>query len=238
MSAGGPPSLPPLREVNKVSTRRRIFVGDVHGCLGELEDLAREVGFSRDDEVVLIGDLLNKGPESPGVLDWAHENGARTILGNHEWKFLSCLETDPEKRTERERGFLAPFGERAKVYAEWIATWPLWIEWPDVMTVHAGLEPGVTDLKDMRRKILLTIRNWDGKGEILDRVWDPAWYDVVRWHVPVVFGHWAARGLTDLPHCKGLDTGCVYGGRLTAWSPDENRFWHVPARREWVPFKD
>lgn len=210
----------------------------MHGCLGELEDLAREVGFSADDEWILVGDLLNKGPDSPGVLDWARANGVRTILGNHEGRFLSSLATDPRERSPRDRSILAPFGDKAASYGDWISTWPLWIEWPDVLTVHAGLEPGVERLEAMRRKILLTIRTWDGVGDELDREGDPAWHEAARWPVPVVYGHWAARGLVDLAHCKGLDTGCVYGGKLTAWSPDENRFWQVDAHREWVPFKD
>ena len=60
------------------------------------------------------------------------------------------------------------------------------------------------------------------------------WFDF--WHGPetVIFGHWAARGRVDLPLCKGLDTGCVYGGRLTGlWWP--RREWvSVPAHRRWV----
>lgn len=213
-------------------------MGDVHGCLAELEDLARLVGFHTDDEWILVGDLLNKGPDSRGVLDWTREHGALAIQGNHEWRFLHALDSEPGRRTPKETAILAAFGEEAQRYGDWIRTWPLWREWPDVLTVHAGLEPGVSRLEDMRRKVLLTIRTWDGVGEELDRPMDPPWYTEARWPVPVVFGHWAAGGLVDLPQCKGLDTGCVYGGRLTAWSPDEERFWQVPAHREWVPFKD
>ncbi len=213
-----------------------MFVGDVHGCLDELEDLARLVGFDRDDEIVLIGDLINKGPDSKGVLDWVRDNGAKVVLGNHEWTFLHCLETPEEGRTAKQRAFLAQFDDDVAKYGEWISTWPLWLEWGDLLAVHAGVQPGERDLHAMSRRVLLTIRTWDGVGENLDRLGDPAWYDVADWPVPVVFGHWAAGGLVDRSRCKGLDTGCVYGGRLTAWSPDEDRFWHVPAHREWVPF--
>ena len=47
----------------------------------------------------------------------------------------------------------------------------------------------------------------------------------------VVFGHWAQRGLVDTPKVVGLDTGCVWGGALTAWIADENRFVSVPAKQ-------
>jgi len=53
------------------------------------------------------------------------------------------------------------------------------------------------------------------------------------WHGPrtVVFGHWAERGLVRGEHARGLDTGCVWGGRLTAWIAEEDRFVSVPARQ-------
>jgi len=216
-----------------VSNRRRVFIGDVHGCLDELVELEKLVGLSRQDEIVLIGDLINKGPDSLGVLDWADRTGARCLIGNHEAKLLQVLSKSPQELGERDEKFLAQFRGFHHEAAARIERWPLWLEWPDLVAVHAGLEPGCASLPEMRRRCLLTIRTWDGQGSNLDHAGDPAWYDCVRWNVPVVFGHWAMRGLVDRPDVKGLDTGCVYGGRLTAWSPDEKRFWHVPAHRTW-----
>ena len=92
-------------------------------------------------------------------------------------------------------------------------------------------------MEQMSPSILITIRTWDGTGECLDRAEDPPWYECMRWPVPVVFGHWAMRGLVDRPDVKGLDTGCVYGRRLTGWCPEEERFYQVQARREYVPME-
>lgn len=216
-----------------VPVRRRVFIGDVHGCLAELCDLEREADLSSRDEIVLVGDLVNKGPDSLGVLDWVDRMGARCIQGNHEAKLLQILRRSPAEHTEKEQRFLLQFRGFHEEAGRKVESWPLWIEWPDVVCVHAGLEPGCAHLETMRRKSLLSIRTWDGKGEDLDRPGDPAWFDCLSWPVPVVFGHWAMRGLIDRPDVKGLDTGCVYGGRLTAWSPDEGRFWQVPARKTW-----
>ena len=59
-----------------------------------------------------------------------------------------------------------------------------------------------------------------------------AWYDPARHgNRTVAFGHWAQRGLVQGPHLRGLDTGCVWGGRLTAWVVEEDRLVSVPARR-------
>ena len=195
--------------------------------------MERDAGLSSQDEIVLVGDVVNKGPDSLGVLDWVDRMGARCILGNHEAKLLQILGKDEGDLSEKERRYLARFRGFHLEAGHRIETWPLWIEWPDLVCVHAGLEPGCDHLETMRRKCLLSIRTWDGTGDELDRPGDPAWYDCVRWPVPVVFGHWALRGLVDRPDVKGLDTGCVYGGHLTAWSPEEDRFWQIPALRAW-----
>jgi bis(5'-nucleosyl)-tetraphosphatase (symmetrical) len=56
--------------------------------------------------------------------------------------------------------------------------------------------------------------------------WDH-WYDGTR---TVVFGHWARRGLVSAPRMRGLDSGCVYGGPLTAWIAEEDRLVQAPGQ--------
>ena len=53
------------------------------------------------------------------------------------------------------------------------------------------------------------------------------WFDFWRGPETVVFGHWATRGRVDLPLCKGLDTGCVYGGRLTCIELESGTLYQV-----------
>ncbi len=216
-------------------TRRRVFIGDVHGCIEELRDLERIAGLSSADEIVLMGDLINKGPDSMAVLDWADRMGAQCLRGNHEAKLLHVMGKLPQERTPRDEKFLSQFRGFHDEATARIETWPLWLEWPDLTAVHAGLEPGCQNLSQMRQRCLLTIRTWDGKGHDLEDPSNPAWFDCIHWPTRVVFGHWAMRGLVDRPDVKGLDTGCVYGGRLTAWSPEEETFWQAPAHRTWWP---
>jgi bis(5'-nucleosyl)-tetraphosphatase (symmetrical) len=63
------------------------------------------------------------------------------------------------------------------------------------------------------------------------RAWDPGGRTIV-------FGHWAQRGLVLAPGLRGLDTGCVWGGRLTAWIAEEDRCVDVPAQRAWAAIGD
>jgi bis(5'-nucleosyl)-tetraphosphatase (symmetrical) len=77
----------------------------------------------------------------------------------------------------------------------------------------------------------------DDDGNPIDRRWVP-WYEFydAKGHKGrrVLYGHWAMFGLCDRKQTLGLDTGCVWGGELTAWIPEEARFVSVPAREKWA----
>ncbi len=207
----------------------------MHGCSRELDQLLTAFGPVSGDRLVAVGDLVNKGPDTPGVLDLVERNGIVCAMGNHEAKLLKMASTVPEKWTDKERRYEHRLGASVSETAARVANWPLWVDLGDLLVVHAGLEPGKSRLEDMSRQAILTIRTWDGKGEDLDNPHDPAWFDCVRWHVPVAFGHWAMRGFVDRPDVKGLDTGCVYGHELTGWCPQEGRFYHIAARQAYAP---
>lgn len=215
---------------------RTLIIGDVHGCLLELEDLVELFSpVATQDHLIQVGDLINKGPNSVGCLQFAQKMGMQCIQGNHEAKFLRVAGLAQELRSEKESAYLKKLGAQILDYKDWIQSWPMWVQTPEFTVVHAGLEPGKKHLSEMSARALLTIRTWDGEGLNLDNPLDPPWYQCVQWPTPVIFGHWALQGLVDLPMYKGLDTGCVYGGRLTGFCPQENRFYSVPARKEYVP---
>ena len=223
--------------------QRRLFIGDLHACADELAELLQTFKFTTDSDVLYsVGDVVGKGPKPRETLTLLKQSGARIVLGNHDAFCLNAANTLQPDRTEFQNLYLTSLGED-KERAAWLAemaSWPLYIEEPDIILVHAGLEPGVPKLSEMRRKTLFTIRTWDGKGDDLKSESNPPWFDCVTPGKIVVFGHWAKRGLVDLPMFKGLDTGCVYGRKLTGWCPEENRFYHVPARKAYaaIPIKE
>src|ERR1700752_4801857 len=79
---------------------RTIIIGDVHGCLDELVRLVRTCGGLRDSRLVLLGDLVAKGPDSLGVLQWAREAGALAVLGNHDDHLLKLEPSGMHARGE------------------------------------------------------------------------------------------------------------------------------------------
>lgn len=91
-----PPSLVPTPS----NGRRLIIIGDVHGMLGPLERLLRKVSFSAEtDHVVAVGDMISKGPDSPGVVSRLMAIGASAVRGNHEDRvLLAKKELDSRRR--------------------------------------------------------------------------------------------------------------------------------------------
>ena len=219
---------------------RRLFIGDLHGCAEELAELIHRFGFVHDsDSLYSVGDIVGKGPKPRETLELFKKFSARIVLGNHDAFCLNAAATPERERTEYQELYLTSLGlgEERRAWLEEMASWPLYIEEPDIILVHAGLEPGVSRLSKMRKKLLYTIRTWDGKGEDLKDEADPPWFECVTTDKTIVFGHWAKKGLIDLPKFKGLDTGCVYGRKLTGWCPEENRFYEAPARKAYAVIK-
>jgi hypothetical protein len=192
---------------------RTVIVGDVHGCRAELDALLGRVGFATGDRLVLVGDLVVRGPDPAGVLDLVAEIGARSVRGNHEDRLLRC------------RAGTLPTGEaqRATMAALEAHHWafldalPLWLDLPDhgIRVVHAGVVPGVP-IEQQAPRTLMYMRCLSEAGEPVEKRGDAVWGARYRGPPHVVFGHNAQAEPQLHPAATGLDTGCVYGGRLTA----------------------
>lgn len=198
---------------------RTIWIGDVHGCAGELRDLLEIIGPSSDDRVVFVGDLVARGPDTKGVLRLARELGAVCVRGNHEHRLIVA-------RQAKLRGQKVPrLGPSHKELLdtldeqEWeqLEALPLSLDFPehDVRVVHAGLAPGIA-LPLQQAWTLMHIRSLTKWGSPSDRYSSESWAAAYKEHPHVVFGHNAQAGLQLHECATGLDTACVYGGRLTA----------------------
>lgn len=215
---------------------RFFTIGDVHGCARELERLLAALPLAEDDTIVFVGDYIDRGPESRAVIDLLLELERRPgitsvfLKGNHEdmclgylgregnWGEAWCLnggaatlrsyDIDARLRGEQAAVRVPPahlaFLERLvpAYFAE------------GHLIVHAGVRPDVP---------------W-AEQEAEDLLWIREEF-ILRPHMlpqTVVFGHTPQRHvLVDLPYKIGIDTGCVYGGMLTALELHERRLWQV-----------
>jgi len=197
--------------------RDLLFVGDVQGCAAELHDLLDVAGFDqRRHRLALVGDLINRGPDSAGVLDLVRRLDALTVMGNHEFALLEGRKTETLDQVRQQ------LGSSLKDWLAWLESLPTFIRDDGYILVHAGIAPGKRP-EECTRQELTELR----------MVGNQPWFDFWRGPETVIFGHWAQRGRVDLPLCKGLDTGCVYGGHLTGlWWP-RLEWVSVPARHRW-----
>jgi predicted phosphodiesterase len=211
---------------------RTILVGDVHGCVDELRALLEQCEHSKDDQVILVGDLVAKGPDSAGVVQFARESGFGAVLGNHDEHVLTVAKQGaPSGKREHHALVAATLGASD---LEWLGDRPLWMAprvagW-NVLVVHGGFIPGVP-LSAQPRKYLLNLRSIHEDGSPSRRIDGAPWASLWKGPAHVVFGHDALRGLQQHAFATGLDTGCVYGQRLTALILPENRIVSVAAKR-------
>jgi hypothetical protein len=213
--------------------KRTVIVGDVHGCIDELDALLRTVAFdARTDRLILAGDLVAKGPASGEVVKAARELGAEGVRGNHDDHLLKWRR-DPSKVKLTHKDAAASLAD-----ADWeyLASLPLSLRLPELNTcvVHAGLVPG-RPLEKQRALDLMNLRSITSEGDASYRVdGGVAWASLYAGPEQIVFGHDAIRGLQKYKHAIGLDTGCCYGHALTALLLPEHRIVQVKARRAYA----
>jgi bis(5'-nucleosyl)-tetraphosphatase (symmetrical) len=257
----------------------RYAIGDVQGCLAELKLLLGELRFRPDrDELLFTGDLVNRGPDSLGVLRFVRALGAnaQTVLGNHDLHLLAhCVDSErPLRKGDTLQQVLAA-KDRDRL-AEWLFGLPLAVH--DTrrgeLLVHAGVIPqwSATDAATAAAEVSHALRadpagflakmygnepdRWrddlkpterlrftvnaltrlrfctaDGRVDLkLKCAPDGAPAPYAPWFqhaarrsagARVIFGHWSTLGYLRKPNLLCLDTGCVWGGALTAQDLDD-----------------
>lgn len=241
--------------------QRTVIVGDIHGCLTELNELLELVGFRGDeDALILLGDYFDRGPDSTGVLrlvrELAERHGAVALMGNHDEKYLRWhrWQTTPPPPGSKPMFFPE---EKARVYAQltsadldWLAARPYYHQGDGFLAVHAGISPlkhrTMAELMRNResRSLLVRIRQVDAQGNAL-KLGDvyppdarPWWHDYDGRFGVVFYGHQHAPDVVRGRFSVGLDTGCCFGGQLTAAvfsRVDQLTFSSVKARSNYHP---
>ena len=256
-------------------------IGDVQGCFDELQQLLRNVGFSNQDRLWFVGDLVNRGPKSLEVLRFVRALGPRaaTVLGNHDLHLVAQFEgLEGPKRGDTFQDVLE--SPQAAELVAWLRRQPMMVVDERYAMVHAGLLPQWTieraralakEVEDAlrgpsHREFLKhmygnnparwddALTGWDrlrvlvnamtrmrfcderGRMDLEGKGTKPAkgyrrWYEL-RSREPrtLVFGHWSQLGLVMEPAVVGLDSGCVWGGALSALRLEDRTLYQVACR--------
>jgi hypothetical protein len=199
--------------------RRTIIVGDVHGCSRELGELLDLVAPTSDDRLLFVGDLVARGPDSHGVIGIVREVGGKSVLGNHEARLLEVRHAQLRGETQPAVGVRYEALYRDLSDSDWalLDALPLFIDLPDhdARIVHAGVVPG-KPFREQDAWTLTNIRSVAPDGSASSEAGAESWGATYRGKPHIVFGHDARRRLQIYPWATGIDTGCVYGGSLTA----------------------
>ena len=207
---------------------RTIIIGDIHGCFDELTDLLELLKLRSDDRVVAVGDLIVKGEKSREVLDlFIDDDRFSSVIGNHDRALRQRWRGEPNRLTKEQQKASAELEINRERYANYLKSLPYMIDLGSHLVVHAGVRPGVR-LKHQMASDLTEIRTMGANPASKRGV---PWYAVYRGRKIVLFGHWPVRQPIRRPRAIGLDTGCVYGGHLTAFIVESNQLVCVPSRR-------
>lgn len=211
----------------------RIFiVGDVHGCLGMLQRLMDKIAWRPDaDRLIFLGDYVDRGEDSCGVIEYVLEMRKRAeqvdcIMGNHEKILLDFVEGRDVSTfflnggTSTLKSYRAsrPGSQNALIPDEhlgFLHSLKSWIELDDYYVVHAGLRPGV-ELENQSQEDLLWIR-------------DSFIFSNYPFRKRVIFGHTPFSRPLVMENKIGLDTGAVYGNKLTCLELPSLKFYSVGA---------
>ena len=266
-------------------------VGDIQGCYAEFAQLLDMIAFDpARDRLWLVGDLVNRGPDSLSVLRRVRSLGeaATTVLGNHDLHLLTVAAgLRPAHRRDTLAAVLqAPDREEL---LDWLRRRPLVVREGELLLVHAGLLPSWTpaDAVALSREVEAVLAA-PGYRDFLSQLYgdQPArWqrglvgYDRLRvivnactrlrfcsanddmelqekggpqrsppgfapWFAhperksagsSILCGHWSTLELMFAPNVMMLDSGCLWGGTLTAIRLDDRRVFQVPSRAPVVP---
>ncbi|ESO12573.1 hypothetical protein HELRODRAFT_187914 [Helobdella robusta] len=250
-----------------VSDGRKLFVvGDVHGCFDELQELLKMSNIScRTHLVILCGDVINKGPKSLETLRYiqSHKDCVFSVRGNHEQELNRFLnEGMPYSYNIESIKNLSTMDAKYKWATKlakedicFLSRLPYTINLPsfNVLIVHAGLKPEVPINNQSQTTMVFATTletNFSNRslGKQIKRHLNKSiprqtWASLWTGPQLVIFGHDSSRGLQKHKFAIGLDTGCVYGKKLTGVEiaiADKNltqRFTSVNSFEDYVKIK-
>ncbi len=268
-------------------------VGDVQGCHAELVQLLDQIKFDQAaDQLWLVGDLVNRGPGSLGVLRLVKSlgNSAITVLGNHDLHLLAVAEGVAALNRNDTLDEILDAPDRDELL-RWLRNQRLLHAQDGYVLVHAGLLPqwSVAQADTLAREVEVALRsddyaaflsrmygnaphNWDdnlsgykrlrvivnaftrmrictkegemefrfkGEVEAIPAGYMP-WFDVPKRasrDATVIFGHWSALGLLLRENVIALDTGCLWGGPMSAIRLEDRKLFQVscnnPVAKHW-----
>ncbi|WP_405180092.1 polynucleotide kinase-phosphatase [Nocardia sp. NBC_01377] len=233
-------------------------IGDVHGCLAELQTLLGELGYdiARDSEdravdaahpdgrtVIFVGDLVDRGPDTPGVLRLAMgmvaSGTALCVTGNHENKLVRALDGKKVRVAHGLAESLAQlesedddFREAAREFCRGLISHYV-LDRGRLVVAHAGLKQEYHGRASGRVRAFAMYGESTGETDEYGLPVRYPWAEEYRGRATVLYGHTPVTELRWVNNTLCLDTGVVFGGTLSALRYPERESVSVPAEQVW-----
>ncbi|WP_406006271.1 polynucleotide kinase-phosphatase [Streptomyces sp. NBC_00637] len=224
------------------------IIGDIHGCASELESLLGKLGYAdgvhpEGRQAVFVGDLVDRGPDSPGVLRrvmaMVRSGNALCVPGNHENKYGRHLrgrkvqhthglaETIEQMESESEE-----FRTEVREFIDGLVSHYV-LDGGRLVVCHAGLPEKYHGRTSGRVRSHALYGDTTGETDEFGLPVRYPWAEDYRGRAAVVYGHTPVPEATWLNNTICLDTGAVFGGKLTALRWPERELVDVPAEQVW-----
>jgi protein phosphatase len=226
------------------------IIGDIHGCFTELVELLRELGWAVSDDgltaqhpegrqAVFLGDLVDRGPDVPAVLrlvlSMVESGVALCVPGNHDIKLVRALRGRDVKLTHGLSESLAQlereapeFKEKASEFLDKLISHFV-LDGGNLVVAHAGMRERFQGRASRRVRDFALFGETTGETDEFGLPVRYDWAQEYRGHAAVVYGHTPVPEAVWVNGTINIDTGCVFGGRLTALRYPEREIVSVPA---------
>lgn len=212
---------------------RTIFIGDIHSCLDELQDLIKTLQYNtKYDQLILLGDLTDRGNFPIETIRYARdlvETGAICLMGNHDRKIIRWADNKRAKSN-----YPSYYDQLSNDDISFIRSLPYYFENKTTIATHAGIKPNI-QMSAQSKDDLIYLRYTDNAGRFVSLkqiakygkeasgaiFWTQ--FQPFGFKKDIIYGH-HVHSLTDIKidqcsdgtACYGIDTGCVFGGRLSS----------------------
>jgi len=233
------------------------IIGDVHGCRAELEELLHRLGYRlrRDGQgravgahhpdrtAVFVGDLVDRGPDSPGVLrlvmGMVADGDALCVMGNHENRLVRALRGRATRLSYGLQETLDQLGAETEEFRDRVLSFCAGLvdhyvlDGGNLVVAHAGLKEEYHGRSSGRVRAFALYGETTGEVDDYGLPVRLPWARDYRGRAVVVHGHVPASDTMWVNNTLCVDTGCVFGGKLTALRYPEREIVDVPAERVW-----
>lgn len=227
------------------------IIGDIHGCCDELEEMLSRLGYTRGEtgayshpegrKVIFLGDFCDRGPRNADVLrlvmDMVRDGSAMAVPGNHDVKLLKYLRgrnvamthgIDKTVSELEERG--ENFKQEAAKFLDGLVSHYV-LDDGRLAVAHAGIKQEYIGRGSARVREFCLYGETTGERDEFGLPVRLDWAADYRGRAEVVYGHIASKEVKSLNGTHCIDTGCVFGGALTAYRYPEREYVSIPAHR-------